>query len=166
MTTKTQRSTVWTCPECSTRNKGTQTACENCGVERPTASAEPTPSLSLGRCSADQAETLPDGWCPRGDGYAMTVRDGQGKLREVRCQFSCPVCRGPLGWEGACRRCHGSATEQDPATWTYPGDTYDLTVGRHWRLTARGPKPVASPAQVAGHLADFADLVTRIGRRP
>lgn len=124
-------------------------------------------TFSLGFCSADQAETRPDGWCPRGNGYAMTVRDGSGKLREVRCPFACPVCRGPLGWEGACRRCHGSATEQNPATWTYPGDTYELTEGRHWRLTARGPQPVASPEQVAAHLADdFRDLVTRIGRRP
>lgn len=110
-------------------------------------------TFSLGLCSADQAETRPDGWCPRGDGYALTVRDGQGKLREVRCPVSCQICRGPLGWEGACRRCHGSATEQDPATWTYPGDTYELTEGRHWRRTARGPQPVASPEQVAGHLA-------------
>lgn len=101
-------------------------------------------TFTLGLCAADGAETAPDGWCPRGEGYALTVRTAQGKPLEVVCPFVCPTCRGPLGWEGGCRRCHGSA-RLDPATWTYPGDTWELTEGRHWRRTATGPQAVARP---------------------
>lgn len=167
-------SKAWTCGECETKNHARQLSCEVCGSERPSRpqarALDPT-----AWCVAEGAElTRRDGglWCETGRGYAVAFRQWARRREderlvvvmaafEQRCPFVCPTCRGPLRWSGACFGC-----AREP----FPGDGYldDETglphASGHYRLVTRGPQALATPEQVAGHLAALAKVVTRVGQ--
>ena len=94
------------------------------------------------------ARLLASGLCSATGGYPASAR----------CPHACPICRGPLGWEGGCERCHGCTTGQRE-DWTFLGDRYELDKG-HWQKVD-GPRKACTPEQNA---AGFAAIRTLLGR--
>lgn len=92
------------------------------------------------RLTCDCGSILVDGLCRTSGGYPATMT----------CPFSCPICRGPLSWAGACERCHG-CTSGRREDWTFPGARYELEKG-HWQLVERitGRAACAPEEQLAG----------------
>ena len=139
----------WTCGACQTVNTGAARLCEFCGQEAATAEMRG----ELAHCAVHGESLDAMGFCREGNGYPTVKRVGKDVVRQ-KCPFACPICRGPLTWEGACFRCRGSRTSQDRATWTFPGDRYEDQDGQHYRPVS-GPAPQCSDAEMA---AGFADL--------
>ncbi len=75
------------------------------------------------------------GFCATGGGYPVTML----------CPFVCPFCRKLLKWDGACMFCFGSHTPEDRATWTFPGDEYQVE-GGHW-INQGSANEVCTPQQ-------------------
>jgi len=73
------------------------------------------------------------------------------------CPLACPICRGPLGWDGGCERCHGCTSGQRE-DWAFPGDRYELDKG-HWQKVD-GPRKACTPEENA---AGFARLRAVLG---
>lgn len=110
-------------------------------------------------CPADHTTLRGDGWCATGQGYPL----------EWPCPFACPMCRGPLSWDGGCERCHGCTTGER-VDWTFPGDRYDthdddgqpLGDGRHW-VKIDGPRAVLPPDQAKEQAQLIARVLARMG---
>ena len=126
-------------------------------------------------CATDGADLGTDDWCPVGQGYPMAARQDVQRaatrltplrferrvLSEVVPAQVCPHCRRRMTWDGGCSDCHGSSTPGDRATWTYPGDRWELDASRHYQRIARGPRPVASEAEAVGVFAALRALRAR-----
>lgn len=174
----------WTCGQCQTRNAGGARTCEVCGTP---GAGTPTGVSRSGaqwsgprRCAIDGAELGTGDWCPEGQGYPIAARqdvrhparrgrDGDTPERFERQAYqavvpvwACPVCRETMTWDGECDECHGSRTPGDRATWTYPGDRWTLEAGGHYRLTAKGPRSVATEAEATVALAQLRAIGARI----
>jgi hypothetical protein len=68
---------------------------------------------------------------------------------KTACPFVCPLCRGPLDWQGGCARCHGCTTGNKP-DWTFPGDRYEPDPDNpgHYTLTdLRAGRPSCTPRE-------------------
>ncbi len=123
---------MWTC-ECRSLNKSRDSVCYQCGLERAPKKAALAPG-KLTICPADRAP-IRDGVCSRTGWFPMTES----------CPFSCPICRKPLEWCGACYSCHGT-TSGKREDWEFPGDRYELEDG-HWIKVLDGPRRACTPAE-------------------
>jgi len=130
------------CPNCSRMFKGK--GCKLCGWQVPAETAPTRPPRTLCDCGAS---LLASGLCSAAGGYPATSS----------CPLACPICRGPLAWDGGCERCHGCTTGRRE-DWTFPGDRYELDKG-HWQRVD-GPRKACTPAQNA---AGFAQLRAALG---
>ena len=124
-------------------------------------------SFTLGVCAWDGSDTTPDGWCPRGQGYAAVVRVGE-RLREVLPPFACPLCRNPfpLTWNGACWTCLGRTRLESPRT--FPGAGHVFEDG-HYREEIPAGQPESTPEHAARAFAAMRARVARVvtrGRPP
>jgi len=116
-------------------------ACENCGgtiaygkcreCGSVASTAAPGVKADASRlCPFDGGNLRADGYCERGDGFPITLKE---------CPDVCPHCRRSLAWSGDCYHCRPEGEK--------PGHLYDDEKG-HWRIVERGPQPLA-PATVA-----------------
>lgn len=123
---------LWKCG-CGALNESSDLQCEACGLAVPAASAA-LPTSTRMTCPVDRA-AINRGFCMRGQGYPMT---------EV-CPFSCPICRKPLQWSGACYECFGTTTGRRE-DWSFPGDHFELQEG-HWVKVAEGARRACTQAE-------------------
>lgn len=130
------------CPNCERQFRG-----RTCHICQWSAEGDHStrPPRSVCDCGA---RLLTSGTCAATGGYPATAA----------CSIACPMCRGPLAWDGGCERCHGCLTGRRE-DWTFPGDRYELEAG-HWRRT-EGPRRACSLEETA---AGFAILRARLGR--
>lgn len=118
----------WTC-SCGAKCRARAQYCEACGAERSNAGdASPAQTGKQRRATCDcGASLLGSGLCADAGGYPASA-DPHAVLP------SCPICRGPLEWSGACYRCFGTASGER-RDWSFPGAEYQLDKG-HWQETA------------------------------
>ena len=138
---------VWTCP-CGALNGRGDRACGACGESRAGhVPLEPEAPRSRRLTCDCGASLLASGLCSATGGYPATSS----------CPLACPICRGPLAWDGGCERCHGCTTGRRE-DWAFPGDRYELDKG-HWQRVD-GPRKACTPEQNA---AGFAAIRTILG---
>jgi hypothetical protein len=136
----------WPCG-CGSRRSPKWTKCYTCGVERPNDARHDADTAKPSQCATDGALLDPNGFCHAGHGFAPSAD----------CPFTCPFCRHPLAWSGACEACHGCTTGRRD-DWTFPGQRYDFQAG-HWR-----PDPTAPAGQPACAPEDNAAAARAINR--
>jgi len=143
---------TWPC-DCGAENRSKSRECHSCGSPKPGKRSGPPGTPEAPKipkvCQYDKATLQADGFCPRGEGYVLTLA----------CPFSCPICRRPLAWDGGCEACKGCVTGQRE-DWTFPGDRYEIEAG-HWRLKAKGPRPACTVAENAAGFAAIRELLGR-----
>jgi hypothetical protein len=147
----------WICPRCGTRVRGE--TCRRCGIDRPAEPGRPPPErvewTKPESCPNDGALLDDHRYCHRGRGYAAGTE----------CPFSCPLCRGPLGWAGDCQQCHGTTTGRRE-DWTFPGQRYEFDGGHYKLVDPATMRPVCSPEDNAAAMRALRALLRRFPPPP
>src|SRR5882724_1007382 len=107
-------------------------ACEECGEARGGRRATKTRQK---RCDCG-ASVLASGLCSETGCYPASM---------LACPLACPVCRGPLEWDGGCHRCYGALDTRRRVEWCFPGDRFEVQ-GLH-RLKIEGPRRCCAPEE-------------------
>lgn len=140
--------TSWTCRNCHGSNAAEWTICEGCGGVREAVEVPLAPPPKR-KCTSCGVVLLASGLCSAKGGYSSAMA----------CPHACPICRGPLAWDGGCDRCHG-CTSGKREDWTFPGDRYELDKG-HWQRVD-GPRKACTPDENVAGFAAIRVLLSKV----
>lgn len=119
-------------------------------TQSPFQDAEVAPQEAPPRLTCDCGALLVNGLCRTSGGYPATSA----------CPFSCPICRQPLAWSGACERCHGCRTG-DREDWAFPGQRYELEKGHWQRAETVTERAACTPEENLAGLAEVRAALAR-----